>query len=240
MTFLLRHGRLQSRLAEGAVDLAACQRLRHLGFQQQAGYDVDRFDPFCDHLMIEDGGRLLATCRVMHLNAETIGQSYAAVSYDMECLRNYPEPMMELGRVCLHPELGHPDVLRLLWGAITEMADTSKAGLIFGCASFPGLDPAPYARGLLQLWDRHPAPKALCPARKKAERIDAATLAGATGRAPLPSLLRSYLGLGAWVGDHAVLDHELNTFHLFVGLEVSKVPPRRSQALRSLRELARA
>jgi putative hemolysin len=40
----------------------------------------------------------------------------------------------------------------------------------------------------------------------------------------MPPLLRAYLLMGGWVGDHAVIDKKLNTIHVFTGLEVSKIP----------------
>ena len=53
----------------------------------------------------------------------------------------------------------------------------------------------------------------------------------------MPPLLRSYLSMGGWVSDHAVVDRSLNTLHVFTGLEVSAIPPAR---VRSLREMASA
>ena len=50
----------------------------------------------------------------------------------------------------------------------------------------------------------------------------------------MPPLLRSYLGIGGWVSDHVVQDFELGTIHVFTGVEVSRIPPQRAQALRAL------
>jgi putative hemolysin len=50
----------------------------------------------------------------------------------------------------------------------------------------------------------------------------------------MPPLLRSYLAMGGWVSDHAVLDKALNTLHVFTGLEVSTIPPARARRLRAL------
>ena len=48
----------------------------------------------------------------------------------------------------------------------------------------------------------------------------------------MPPLLRSYLTMGGWVSDHAVVDRDLNTLHVFTGLEISAIPPARARALR--------
>ncbi|MEO1331759.1 MAG: ornithine-acyl-ACP acyltransferase, partial [Pseudomonadota bacterium] len=49
----------------------------------------------------------------------------------------------------------------------------------------------------------------------------------------MPPLLRGYLSLGGWVSDHAVIDPELNTLHVFTGVEVKRVPKSRARLLRS-------
>lgn len=55
-----------------------------------------------------------------------------------------------------------------------------------------------------------------------------------TGRAvrAMPPLLRSYLLMGGWVSDHAVIDAELNTLHVFTGVEVARVPEARARRMR--------
>jgi len=48
----------------------------------------------------------------------------------------------------------------------------------------------------------------------------------------MPPLLRSYLLLGGWVSDHAVIDRDLNTLHVFTGVEISRVPAARRRLMR--------
>ncbi len=50
----------------------------------------------------------------------------------------------------------------------------------------------------------------------------------------LPPLLRTYLMMGGWVSDHAVVDHDLNTLHVFTGVEIASVPPARARLLRAV------
>ena len=52
--------------------------------------------------------------------------------------------------------------------------------------------------------------------------------------ATMPPLLRSYLAMGAWVSDHAVIDRDLNTLHVFTGVEIAAIPPARARLLRAL------
>ena len=50
----------------------------------------------------------------------------------------------------------------------------------------------------------------------------------------MPPLLRTYLVMGGWVSDHAVIDTDLNTLHVFTGIEIARVPSKRAKLLRAL------
>jgi putative hemolysin len=50
----------------------------------------------------------------------------------------------------------------------------------------------------------------------------------------MPPLLRTYLLMGGCVSDHAVIDGDLNTLHVFTGLEIAAIPPARARALRAV------
>lgn len=77
------------------------------------------------------------------------------------------------------------------------------------------------------------------PGRKAPEIVDFPVLVGPVtdrraGLAGLPPLLRTYLGMGGWVSDHAVVDRDLDTLHVFTCVEVDKVPPARAASLRAV------
>ena len=38
--------------------------------------------------------------------------------------------------------------------------------------------------------------------------------------------------MGGWVSDHAVVDAEMNTLHVFTGVEIGAIPAARARALR--------
>jgi putative hemolysin len=50
----------------------------------------------------------------------------------------------------------------------------------------------------------------------------------------MPPLLRSYLAMGGWVSDHAVVDRDLGTLHVFTGLEIGAIPAARARQLRAV------
>ena len=110
--------------------------------------------------------------------------------------------------------------------------------LLFGCSSFTGTEPASYADTFAMLRERYLAPKRWLP-RVKAPQVFrfARALRRVTpdprkAMAAMPPLLRSYLAMGGWVSDHAVVDRQMDTLHVFTGLEISAVSPKRRQLLR--------
>jgi hypothetical protein len=40
--------------------------------------------------------------------------------------------------------------------------------------------------------------------------------------------------MGGWVSDHAVIDAEMATLHVFTGVEITTIPPARKRLLRAL------
>ena len=112
--------------------------------------------------------------------------------------------------------------------------------MLFGCSSFAGTDAERYFDAFAMLRDRHLAPKRWLP-RVKAPNVFrfAARLAPqarpeAGPDARMPPLLRTYLMMGGWVSDHAVVDRQMNTLHVFTGLEIRAIPPARKRLLRAI------
>ncbi|MCR8547123.1 GNAT family N-acetyltransferase [Salipiger sp. P9] len=237
---LLQRGRHRVRLARDGADLAAAQALRGLAFFGPGGpSDVDSFDPLCRHVLVEDTreGLTMACFRYLWLDSGAqIGGSYSGQYYDLSRLAAFDSPMLELGRFCIRPGRSDPDILRLAWGAITGLVDSGGAGLLFGCASFHGTDPARYDAAFAHLRARHAAPERWRVGEKAPERVRFPA-EGADARAAMkliPPLLRTYLGMGGWVSDHAVVDREMGTLHVFTGVEVAAIPPARARALRAI------
>jgi len=230
----LEKGRYRVRLGTGDADLARAQALRHLCFHGRPGRDADAFDPRCDHLLIEEGEVLRGCCRLALLpRAAAMTEGYSAQFYDLRRLAAHPGPVLEIGRFCLAPGAPDADLLRLAWGGLARLVETRGVTLLFGCTSFAGADPAPHLPGLACLAGRI-APPAWRPGRKAPETVDLAGITAAPAIAALPPLLRSYLGMGGWVSDHAVIDRGLDTLHVFTALEVARIPPARVAALRMI------
>ncbi|MCU0900154.1 MAG: GNAT family N-acetyltransferase [Cypionkella sp.] len=237
----LSRGRYIARLAEAEADLVRAQRLRHLAFwagrgrARADGRDADGHDALCRHVLIEDRvtGDLVACYRVQILAGAGLERSYAAQFYDLERLGRYPAPLLELGRFCLHPDRHDPDILRLAWALLTRMVDEAGVGMLFGCSSFPGAEPVRHAPALASL-ARHLAPPVWQPGPRAPDRISLAGLVPAPVAPDLPPLLRSYLAMGGWVSDHAVIDAQMDTLHVLTAVEIATIPPARARILRMI------
>ncbi|WP_121633757.1 GNAT family N-acetyltransferase [Tropicibacter alexandrii] len=234
---LLQKGCYTARTAACEADLVAWQALRATCFGTDQP-DTDRFDALCEHVLIEDeGGALVGGFRMMKVqHGAAIDQSYSAQFYDLSALRDFAGPMLELGRFCMRPDRPDPDILRLAWGALTRMVDRDGIALLFGCSSFPGADPARHAEALCHLAAHHLAPDRWRPREKAAEIMRFADLPDRRMQKPpvQPPLLRTYLAMGGWVSDHAVIDRALDTVHVFTGVEIGAIPPMRKKLLRAL------
>ncbi|WP_342071205.1 GNAT family N-acetyltransferase [Yoonia algicola] len=239
MTISFQSGRYAARFAITAADLLACQRLRNQCFFGRLGQDADVYDPICTHMMVEDqGGRLVATARLLEIaTGAEITKGYAAGHYDLSGLARCAAPMIEIGRFCIAPDARDADVLRVAWGALTGLVDARGIAFLFGCTSFAGTDPAPYGQAFARLAARHLGPDPLRPAIRASEVVRFGDLPQG-GNVAMPPLLRTYLAMGGWVSDHAVVDRVMQTLHVFTCLDVAAVPPARAAALRALAQTA--
>ncbi len=236
----IRKGKLIARLANGRGDMARVMAFRRAAFPRVAGAEEDAQDPLSAHVLVEGEGALLAYFRVMLFGwGAGLAQGYAARFYDVGPLSAYARPIAEMGRFCVASGGVHPDVLRLAWGAMTKLVDAGQAGLLVGCSSFRGAAWETHRAGLSLLAAEFVGPVEHLPGRKAAEVVDYPALVGPIGDrraalAGLPPLLRTYLGMGGWVSDHAVVDRELDTLHVFTCVEVDRVPRARAASLRTV------
>ena len=249
--FGLIRGKYNVRIAETEEDVRSAQKLRHELFiasrgapaagRTEAGLDIDDFDANCDHVLIEERktGKLVCCFRLLPLkNGAEIGRSYSAQYYELSNLQDFPGPIVEMGRFCIHPDHRDSEVLRIAWGAMTRYVEERGFELLCGCSSFEGNDAQAYADAFALLKDKHLAPTRWLPRPKAPNIFNFAKLLRLkrpdTRQAMrlMPPLLRGYLSLGGWVSDHAVIDRDLNTLHVFTGLEVKRVPLRKVQLLR--------
>ena len=242
----LHRGCLLAREVGPGTGMQAALALRRTVFRGGRMDDADGHDLHCRHVVIEDlsrDGLVLATFRVrLFVNGTALGRdSYAARFYDLSRMRHWTRPVLEFGRFCTRQDQSTPDVPRLALGALTRLVDETGAGMLAGCTSFAGTDVGAASAALGWLGQHHLAPRTLAPQCRAPEHVMLPVPATGTAEGEvqmglalrqMPPLLRAYLQIGAWVSDHAVIDRDLDTFHLFTALDITAVPPARARILR--------
>jgi len=241
---IIRIGRYRARFASSELDVSAAQSLRYRCFNlsNKVELDVDEYDIPCRHVLIEnlETEKLICCYRIMIFdNGKEISNSYSSQFYDLKAIESYPDPMIEVGRFCVHPETNDPSVTLTAWAALAQIVDQYQTQLLFGCSSFVGVEKEKYLDSFALLRDRYIAPDHWRPKMKAAQvfcyskdLIDKVDKKKALLN--MPPLLKTYLSMGAWVSDHAVVDLKMKTLHLFTGMEISKIPKSRKQFLLNL------
>ena len=238
----LSRGKYRARVARTDADLTASQHLRRRIFRQDARDDADAHDAACVHVVVEEiaTAEIVAAFRLLPLRkGSEIHRAYSAQYYELSALKAFDAPMVEVGRFCVAPSHSDPDILRVAWGAMTRFVDDNGVAMLFGCSSFEGTEAEAYADTFAVLRERHLAPKRWLPKVKAPDVFRfAERLRGRPDRKKamglMPPLLKTYLAMGGWVSDHAVVDRDLGTLHVFTGLEVSAIPASRKRLLRAV------
>ncbi len=231
-------GRFEVRLACGAEEIAAAQRLRRETFYGEknitpppevvaSGLESDRYDPFCDHLLVieRESEMVVGTYRLLR---QEVAQAnigfYSQTEFDLSpLLQSVPNGLLEIGRACTHAKYRRREgaFLYMLLNGIADYVRTYGLTYLFGCGSFPGSDPGVHAEGLQYLHDYYRAPLALRACALPGEYavpLDQGLPTRPFDSPPrLPRLIELYLSLGVgYVGDGAVIDPVMQTTDVFL------------------------
>jgi len=244
-----RLGRLEVRLAETPAAIRAAQALRYKVFYEEMQAratpqmeaerrDFDRFDEFCDHMLVVDheaGEEVVGTYRLLRQEiAEANGGFYTQDEYDLQELidRLGPEVrFLELGRSCVHAEYRTKPMIELLWLGIMSYVNFYGLDVMVGCASLHGTNPEALSLPLSYLHHNFLAPE---PWRAKAranryvpmDRLAKDKIDAREAFRMLPPLIKGYLRAGCYIGDGAVVDEQFNTTDVMIVLPVSVISDR--------------
>jgi putative hemolysin len=234
------------------ADVRAAQRLRHLVFVDEMGarpipppgtpdgIDADRFDSFCDHLLVRAGttdgghaGPVIGTYRVLGPDAaRRAGGLYSDGEFDLgplDCLR---PRAVELGRSCVHPAWRSGGVILALWAALAQYMRQHELDTMIGCASVGIDDGGDAARRLwLRLRAQHQvAPhwrvRPYAPLRVDCRSGDSPDDTAGLPAAGTPPLIKGYLRCGAQLLGPPALDTAFNTADLPMLMRIADLAPR--------------
>lgn len=230
----IRAGSLQVRLAVDQDEVAAAQALRYRVFYEEMAAqpsaemaaqkrDFDRFDPYCDHLLVIDHERppgpeqVVGTYRLLRRSvAESHDGFYSTWEYDIGRIEEHPGEILELGRSCVDSDYRNRATMQLLWRGNAAYVQHYDVPIMFGCASFHGVDPQEHALTLSYLYHYHLAPPELRMRAVPEHYVDMnlRSKQEIDVRAALrevPPLIKGYLRLNGFVGDGAVIDRQWNS-----------------------------
>ncbi|MGU3650437.1 GNAT family N-acetyltransferase [Mycolicibacterium sp. A43C] len=207
--------------------IEAAQRLRHEVFTSEPGFaltaspdglDADRFDQYCDHLLVrEDGsGELVGCYRMLPPPGAIAAKSlYTATEFDVRSLDALRPSLVEMGRAVVRSDHRNGAVVLLMWAGILAYLDRCGYDYVTGCVSVPthpaGETPGSELRGVRDfVMRRHRAPAEYTVRPYRPVVIDGRGLddIAPPARVSVPALMRGYLRLGAQVCGEPAHDPE--------------------------------
>ena len=129
--------------------IEAAQRLRHDVFTSEPGFelagatdglDADRFDEYCDHLLVreDNSGELVGCYRMLPPpGAIAAGGLYTATEFDVEGLDPLRPSLVEMGRAVVREDHRNGGVVLLMWAGILAYLDRCGYDYVAGCVSVP-------------------------------------------------------------------------------------------------------
>ncbi|SFK72124.1 Putative hemolysin [Amycolatopsis sacchari] len=191
------------------------------------GLDVDRFDEYCDHLVVrdDDSGEIVGTYRMLPPErAVAAGGLYSDTEFDLARLAPLRRSLVETGRSCVHPDHRSGAVVSLVWAGIGRYMLLAGHRYLAGCASVPLADGGSFAAGV---WDtiqaRHYASDDLRVSPLRPWESDGIAR---PPRSVLPPLLKGYTRLGAKVCGPPAHDPDFGVADFFTLLDLHEVDAR--------------
>ena len=232
----LEAGPYVARLALTEAERAATYRLRFMVFNLEMneglesafvdGFDKDRYDDVCDHLIVEERttGVIVGTYRLQM--GDVAGRNFGYYSEQEFCFAPYEamrSQIVELGRACIHREHRSPEVLHLLWRGIARYSLANGGRYMMGCCSLNSQDSevghAVY--GALQNCMVEPELRTVA---TEAYKMPAPVVKLSEERAP--KLLRAYLAIGAKICSEPAIDRQFKTIDFLTLLDLQTLHPR--------------
>ncbi|MGZ4582785.1 MAG: GNAT family N-acetyltransferase [Mycobacterium sp.] len=236
--------------------IEAAQRLRYDVFSSTPGFalpaaggerrDVDRFDEYCDHLLVrdDDTGELVGCYRMLApAGAIAAGGLYTETEFDVHAFDPLRPSLVEMGRAVVRDGHRNGGVVLLMWAGILAYLDRYGYDYVTGCVSVPigdesdGENPGSQLRGVRDfILTRHAAPpeyrvRPYRPVVVGGRPLDAIA---APPRPTVPPLMRGYLRLGAQVCGEPAHDPDFGVGDFCVLLDKRRADTRYLRRLRSV------
>lgn len=225
--------------------IEAAQRLRYDVFSSTPGFslpagvrqrDCDRFDEFCDHLLVrdDDTGDLVGCYRMLApAGAIAAGGLYTATEFDLGAFDPLKPSLVEMGRAVVRDGHRNGGVVLLMWAGILAYLDRYGYDYVTGCVSVPIGD----VRGVRDfVLSRYGAAPQYRVRPLRPVLVDGRTLdeVPPPPRPSVPALMRGYLRLGAKVCGEPGHDPDFGVGDFCVLLDKKHADTRYLRRLRSV------
>jgi putative hemolysin len=232
--------------------IEAAQRLRYDVFSSTPGFalpaagtdeidrvDSDRFDEYCDHLLVrdDDTGELVGCYRMLApAGAIAAGGLYTETEFDVRAFDPLRPSLVEMGRAVVRDGHRNGGVVLLMWAGILAYLDRYNYDYVTGCVSVPIADGSDL-RGVRDfILSRHAAPPHHRVYPYRPVRVDGLAIDDIPppGRPSVPALMRGYLRLGARVCGEPAHDPDFGVGDFCVLLDKRDADTRYLKRLRSV------
>jgi len=241
--------------------IVAVQRLRYDVFTSTPGFalpaadevdrDADRFDEFCDHLLVrdDDTGELVGCYRMLPpAGAIAAGGLYTATEFDVSAFDSLRPSLVEMGRAVVREGHRNGGVVLLMWAGILAYLDRYDYDYVTGCVSVPigggesngeaeGEPPGSQLRGVRDfILSRHAAPPQYRVHPRRPVIVDGKGIddIAPPPRPSVPPLMRGYLRLGAKACGEPAHDPDFGVGDFCVLLDKQHADTRYLKRLRSV------
>ena len=216
-------------------EIREAQQLRYQVFSEEMGahlnareegIDEDRYDAFCDHLIVRDNASLqvVGTYRILPPHqAKRLGY-YSDTEFFTTRLDHLKPNLVEFGRSCVHSDYRSGPVIMMLWAGLAQYMRTHGYEHVIGCASISMRDGGHQAASLFKrLKDTHMAPPEYQVFPRNPLPLDKLR---DTLEIEAPPLVRGYLRVGAQICGEPAWDPDFNSADFFMLLSLANMNPR--------------
>lgn len=213
-------------IARNEREVRETQRLRYEIFademgvpmaEQELGLDRDRWDQFCQHIIVRERetGQAVASTRVLtDIGAAAAGGYYSESEFNLDGFKVHAGRVLEIGRTCVRSGWRNGGTIGMVWSGLVRLIRLQEYSHIIGCASIPAKHSCAGAIATWQaLQNRYLADPEL---RVRPKRPLPTGGADADAEPILPPLVKAYMRLGARFGGPPCWDPAFNCADLFV------------------------
>ncbi len=241
--------RLVLRLAENQMEIEKTLALRYKVFNEEmgeglpesvlSGKDRDKFDLYCDHLIVVDetnDNTIVGTYRILNgKKALTHSGFYSAGEFKLDNIYAVADQTAELGRSCVHPDYRDGSVIQLLWKGLAWYLNQNNIRYLIGCGSIHSTDPVIASTTYAYFREK----KAFADPALRVEPLKAHRMKGFDPDCKInnlreagmlvPPLIKGYLRAGAKISGEPALDEVFGVTDFFIVFDTLDINKRYSK-----------